>query len=241
MDEENFLAEIPREDETLEDMLNSVDKESQEEETPAESLPEKVETLELPDESVLKKNKAWEEMRTSNEALQARLDALEKPTSRAKSEFVSSLVGDNDDVEEKWAKEKESLKEEMKREMVQEQLDAQKKEQDEKERWTNWTAERLAEVEKEFGVNFKTDESKKNELSKVMLDYSPTDLQGNLDYRKGMKILNELSKVKETEKHSSTQAKKDIADATVSKETSVKETKDYYTSADLRGTDWRTL
>ena len=253
-EEKGFLADIPLEGgaSKIEDALDSVDKELQEskEETkveikePAESLPEK---LDLPDESILKKNSAWEEMRVSRETaeakareLEARLSALEKEDSSEKSEFVKSLVGDNEDVEQVWAKEKQSLKEEVKQELVREQLEAQRKEQEQKEHWIKWTNDRLSEVEKEFKVDFKTDESKKNELSKIMLDYSPTDEQGNLDYRKGMKILTELSKVKETEKHSSTQAKKNIADATVSKETEVKLNRDFVTSNDIRGKDWRT-
>ena len=250
---EGFLADIPLEGgaEKVEDALDSVEKELQEskeksEDKPAESLAEK---LELPDEeklAVQKRNSAFEEMRTAREEaerkaseLEARLSALEKEGSPEKSEFVSSLVGDNEDVEKVWAKEKQSLKEEVKQELVREQLDAQKKVQEEKEKWTKWTNDRLSEVEKEFKVDFKSDESKKNELSKIMLDYSPTDEQGNLDYRKGMKILNELSRVKETEKHSSTQAKKNIADATVSKETTVQQNKDFVTSNDIRGKDWR--
>ena len=243
--EGSLLAEVPREGESVEDVLNSVDKEL-EVEKPTESQTEK---LELPDEAILKKNSAWEEMREAREQaeakardLEARLSALEKEDSPVeKSEFVSSLVGDNEDVEAKWAKEKENLKEEVKREMIQDQLNAQKKEQEDRERWIKWTNDRLSEVEKEFNVNFKTDESKKNELSKIMLDYSPTDEQGNLDYRKGMKILTELDKVKMTEKHISTQVKKDIADATVSKETSVKPNKDYMTSQDFRKKDWRSM
>lgn len=243
-EEGNLLAEVPREGESVEDVLNSVDKELKVEK-PTESQTEK---LELPDEAILKKNSAWEEMREAREQAEAKardlelkLSALEKPESVEKSEFVSSLVGDNQEVEAKWAKEKENLKEEVKREMIQDQLDAEKKAKEQKEHWINWTNERLSEVEKEFNVNFKTDESKKNELSKIMLDYSPTDERGNLDYRKGMKILNELSKIKETEKHSSIQVKKDIADATVSKETSVKQNKDYMTSQDFRNKDWRSM
>lgn len=246
--EESDIANIPREGESAESLFNSVDKELQEveaevkAETPAEPLPEKeVEKLDLPDESILKKNSAWEEMRKTNEALEARLAALEKPDSVEKSEFVSSLVGDNQDIEAKWAKEKQSLKEEVKQEMVREQIEAAEKEQQQKEHWAKWTDDRLSEVEKEFNVNFKTDESKKNELSKVMLEYSPTDEAGNLDYRKGYKILNELSKVRAQEETQKTQVKKNIADATVSKETSVKQNKDYYTSQDLRGKDWRSL
>lgn len=246
MDKDSIFGEVPTEGQSIEEVLDAVDKE-QEVEKPAESPAEK-EVLELPDESVLKKNSAWEEMRVARETaetkareLETRLSALEKEDSPEKSEFVSSLVGDNEDVEAKWAKEKISLKEEVKREMVQDQLDAEQKAKEQKEHWANWTNDRLSEVEKEFNVDFKTDESKKNELSKIMLDYSPTDEQGNLDYRKGMKILNELDRVKVTEKNASIQVKKDIADATVSKETSVKKNKDYYTSQDLRGKDWRTI
>ena len=251
---DDIFADFPREGETVEEVLNSVDKEIQAEvetkeeskveiEKPAESQTEK---LELPDESVLKKNSAWEEMRIAREEaeakaqeLEARLSALEKDDSPEKSEFVKSLVGENEDVEKVWAKEKESLKEEVKREMVQEQLDAQRKEQEQKEHWAKWTNERLSEVEKEFNLDFKTDESIKNELSKVMRDYSPTDEQGNLDYRKGFKILTELSKVKVQEESQKTQVKKNIADATVSKETSAQSNKGFVTSNDLRGKDWR--
>ena len=244
---DEIFGEIPREGETVEEVLNSVDKELQVE-VPAESLPEK-EKLELPDESILKKNSAWEEMRTAREEaeakaqeLEARLQALENEgKGEEKSEFVAALVGENEEVSRSWAKEKESLKEEIKREQIQEQLEAQRKEKEQKEYWTKWTNDRLSEVEKEFNVDFKSDENKKNELSKVMLDYSPTDEQGNLDYRKGMKILNELSRVKEVEETQKTQVKKNIADASVSKETSTQSNRGFVTSNDIRGRDWRSF
>lgn len=242
MNEDTIFGDVPREGESLEQVLDSVDKELQGE-IPAESPSEK---LELPDEAILKKNSAWEEMRTAREEaeakardLEARLSALEKNDPVEKSDFVSSLVGDNDEVETKWALERQRIKEETKRELIQDQLDAQKKEQEQKEYWSKWTADRLAEVEKEFNVDFKADESKKNELSKVMLDYSPTDEQGNLDYKKGMKILTDLNKVKEIEESKKTQVKKDISDATVSKETGTQSNKGFVTSNDLRGKDWR--
>lgn len=243
--EEDSLANILREGEDNQNILDSVEKEL-EVAKPAESLPDKeIEKLELPDEEKLasqKRNSAFEEMRVKNETLEARLASLEKEESPEKSEFVSSLVGDNEDVEAKWAKERESLKEEIKRETIQDQLDAQEKKRVQDEHWKNWTQERFDEVEKEFKVDFKADENLKNELSVIMRDVSPTDEQGNLDYRKGMKLLNDLNKVKVTEKHASTQVKKDIADATVSKETSVQKNKDFLTSHDIRKAGgWRGL
>jgi hypothetical protein len=260
MSDESIFADLPREGETVEEVLNSVDKEVQaveeevkaETEVPAESQTEK-EKLDLPDESILKKNSAWEEMRIAREEaeakaqeLEARLTALEKGDNNTerevrKSEFVSSLVGDNEDVAEKWEKEKHSLKEQLKQELVQDQIDAQRKEQEQKEYWANWTQKKLGEVEAEFKVDFKADQSLKNELSKVMLDYSPTDEEGNLDYHKGMKIVTELRKVQVQEETQKTQVKKNIADATVSKETSVQTNKGFVTSNDIRGRDWRSF
>ena len=233
MEEENFLAGIPREGQTLDEVLNSVEKEL-EVEKPAESLTEK---LELPDEDKLgveKRNNAFEEMREArataeakSQALEARLSALEIPESSGKSEFVKSLVGDNEDVERVWAKEKESLKEEWKRELVQEELDTQNKAKEQKEHWAKWTQEQFDKV----GI---TDVNEKNSLSAIMIKYSPTDEQGNLDYGKGKEILNDLGKAKEEVATQKTQVKKNIADATVSKETSVQQNKDFYTSQDLR-------
>jgi len=245
MNIENIFADVPREGESIEEALDSVDKELQEEtteeSTPAESQPE--------NEPDLRQNSAWKELREARELaeakaqeLETRLKALESQDKTIeKSEFVTSLVGDNEDVAEKWEKEKENLKEEVKRELIREQIEAQEKEQQEKEHWTKWTEERLSEVERDFKVNFKDDESLKNELSKVMLDYTPTDEQGNLDYHKGMKLLTEMKKVQAQEETQKTQVKKNIADATVSTETSVQQNKGFVTSNDIRGKDWRSI
>jgi hypothetical protein len=241
MENDSIFAEIPREGETVEEVLASVEKELQVEE-PAESQAEKSEEI----EADLKKNEAWKELREerdrereAREALEARLEALEKDNTSEKSEFITSIVGENQEVEKHWARERESLIEEVKRELEQERLESQKKEREEKEHWEKWTADQLSEVEREFKVDFKADESKKNELSKVMLDYSPTDENGNLDYREGMRILTELSRVKEVEDKQKVQVKKDIADATVSTETSTEKDKGVVTSNDIRGKDWR--
>lgn len=237
---ENLFDEVPTEGQDIEAVLDKVDKET-EVEKPAESSADKE------GEPDLKKNDAWKEIRERAEKAEADKALLEEKLKNldkgeAKSEFVSALVGDNKDVEEKWLAEKASLKEEVKRELVQAELDAQKKDQEQKEYWLNWTNDRLSEVEKEFKVDFKTDESKKNELSNIMLDYSPTDEQGNLDYRKGMKILNDLTKVREVEEKSKTQVKKNIADSTISKQPSSEKNKDYLTTNDFRGgRGWRSV
>lgn len=242
---DNIFANAPREGETIDQVLDGlspeVDKE-QEVEKPAESQTEK--------EPDLKQNEAWKEIRQAREEAEAkarqleeRLNALEtapKEEKQEKSEFVTSLVGENEDVDRKWRQERENLKDEVKREMIQEQVRAQEKEAEQVQYWNKWTQDRFSEVEQEFNVNFTANPNLKNELAKLMQETTPTDAQGNLDYRKGMSLLQRLQKAEDKEQETKTQVKKNIADATVSKETSSKEAKNYLTRNDLRG-GWRGL
>lgn len=245
MDEENFLADIPREGENVEEILNSVDKELQEE-TPAESLPEEVVDL--------KKNETWKQMREDMEAerqarldLEERLKGFESKGLREEKEevnqpaFLTKMIGENEEVAKDWMQEKATIKEQVKQELIQEQIDAQKKETETREYWNKWTQERFNEVEQEFKVSFKTEPTLKNELAKIMNDYTPTDEQGNLDYKKGMKLLTDLKKAQVQAEDQKVQVKKNIADATVSNETQAKGNKGYLTSHDLRGKDFRSL
>ncbi len=249
--EDNIFAEVAREGETLDEILTpSVDKEL-EVEKPAESQTEKdIEKLDLPDESVLKKNSAWERMREEKEESDRKLQELESKLSALESkkeekpieqpEFLTDMVGKNEEIARKWQQERASIKEEAKQELVQAQIEAQKKEAETREYWNKWTQERFSEVEQEFKVDFKSNASLKNELAKIMNDYTPTDDKGNLDYRKGMKLLTDLKKAEAQQEDKKVQVKKNIADATVSKETSTKERKNFVTRNDLRG-GWRKL
>lgn len=245
MSDGDLLAEIPREGESVEDIFNSVDKELQEE-APAESLPEK---LDLPDEDILKKNNAWEEMREAREEaehkaqeLETRLAALETGNKEVEQpEFLTKMIGENEEVAKDWLKEKATIKEEVKQELIREQADLQRKDVETKKYWLEWTDARFKEVENDFKVNFKSQPSLKNELAKVMNDYTPTDEQGNLDYRKGMKLLTDLKKSQNADEDNKVQVKKNIADATVSRETSAQKNKGYLTSHDFRGKDWRQM
>lgn len=240
MENENIFADVPREGKTLEEVLNSVEKEP-EVEKPAESQAEKeIEKLELPDEEQLaiqKRNSAFEEMRKTNEELASRLESLEKEKEQAtfeQPEFLKKMIGENEEVTKDWQKEKEAIKAEVKQELIREQAEVQKKAAETKAYWNNWTLEQLDKV----GAK---DENTRNELKKVMADYTPTDEQGNLDYSKGMKLLTDLKKAQTQQEEQKVQVKKNIADATVSKETSNKESKDYVTSHDLRKKGWRGL
>jgi len=253
--EENIFADAEREGQTLEEFLDQHE-DSAKEEVPQESQAEKTEEkkVEKPKEEPepdLKKNQTWKEMREENERkekaleeLNARLAELEKQTKVEKLEqpaFLTDMIGENEDVARKYQEHERSIIERAKKEFLEEQRKEAEHKKAESEKWIKWTADRLQEVEKEYNVDFKANESLKNELSKVMIKYSPSDEHGNLDYRKGMEILNDLKKVSVEVETQKTEAKKKIADATVSKETNARQSKEYMTSNDFRNRGWRSL
>jgi hypothetical protein len=240
MEEDNIFADIPREGQSLEELDQDVDKELQVE-TPAES-----QTEEEPD---LKQNDTWREMREAREQaeqrayeLEQRLLALERGNEDIEQpEFLTDMIGENEEVARKYLEHEQSLKERIKAELIQDQIDAENKRQQEADRINKWRDDNYAMLEKEHNVNFSKDENLKNELAKTLIEYSPTDDQGNLDFRKGWKILTDLKRVAASEQSQRTQIKKSIADATVTKDTSTKEDKRYLDTNDLRGKDWRSL
>lgn len=248
MEEENIFANAPHEGETPEEFFKeeseSVDKEL-EVEKPAESQAEKEE------ESDLKLNSTWKEMREEVRAeKQARLDLeqrLQEIESKGKidepieqPEFLTKMIGQNEEVAKDYRSYESELKEKIKQELIEDQVKAQEKEEETKQYWNKWTQERFKEVESEFKVNFTAEPTLRNELAKIMTDYTPTDEQGNLDYRKGMKLLTDLKKSELREEEQKVQVKKTISDASVSRETSSKQTKDFLTAKDMRG-GWRSI
>ncbi len=54
-------------------------------------------------------------------------------------------------------------------------------------------------------------------------------------------LLTDLKKAQSQEEDQNIQVKKNLADATVSRETSAQKNKGYLTSHDLRGKDWRQM
>ena len=237
---ENMFDDVPREGETVEEFLEKLSPDGDNEvEAPAESSAEKTEAevLDL-QESELKKNARWEEMR---EELQAEREAREELANKLKEfetreteqpEFLTDMVGENETVAKNFAKYRQEEREIIKQELIRDQQEAQAKEQEQREHWQKWTQDQFDKV----GAK---DENTKNELSKIMIDFSPSDDQGNLDYSKGMKILTSLKEANKADDKEKIEVKKAIADATVSRETSTTEKKDYVTSADLRKYGWR--
>lgn len=146
--------------------------------------------------------------------------------------WFSNAFGDNEYVYQEWKNyeeqrsqtEREQIKAELKQEF---QAAAQQRAQEE-QRWNNWVDENINSL-KEQGYNFN-----QNELMKIMMDYTPTDDQGNLSFEKGYKLYERLKQPNS----SSSKEKKDIASKSISENKPDVKSRDYKTPDDLRGKSW---
>lgn len=250
---EDFLADFPQEGQNIDEVLDTLADGIKQEEATAESLTEKASEEETKDEvpteskEDLKKNDTWKQMREELEferaervkaqeearKLETRMQEIVVNKQSSQPEFLTDLIGENPEVASKYQSHVSLLKEEIKRELIEEQVSQARKAQEEKAYWDKWTNEQFEKV----GA---TDENIRNELGKIMRDYTPTDEQGNLSYEKGMKILNDLKKAQIAETEVKTQVKKNVADATVSRETNTSKNRDFVNQHDLRklGSGW---
>lgn len=246
--------------EVKEDPFSSLVKE--ENDTPAESSPENNNVKEEPVQGEIE-NKPSENTEPENEPFHKRWQAREEKLKRELEEkrlqdiealrqefeqrFTSRPASEEDVEIPKWfvtlygedpvaykaMQEADAIrKEEIKRELIenlkQEQLQAQQEEQ----KWNKWVDEGIASLE-EQGLKFN-----RNELINTMLQYGPTDEEGNYDFKKGYDILVALKGPQNT---STTLAKKKVASLSSTSKGAEPNRKPYMTSADLRHKSWDNL
>lgn len=148
-------------------------------------------------------------------------------------EWFKTLYGDNEQAYKQYAEHHQNEVNEIEQNLIQRQEDQRQKATQEAQKWDKWVGDEIGKLRDE-GKEF--DE---NRLKKVMLDYSPTDSNNNLDFQKGYKIYEVLeTKVDNTAK---SEARKQLADMTVRSSKGEKEKKDYMTSNDLRNKSWANI
>lgn len=141
--------------------------------------------------------------------------------------WFQKLYGDDrESWQEYQADEKERFNA-LKQSIVQEQVESQKKYEESVKRWEGYSKDQMQALEDE-GKSFD-----RNELMKVVLDYQPTDAQGNFDFKKAYQIL-ELTKRAEHDPAKS-EARKNLAASTTSDNKGESNPKDYMTPKDFRG------
>lgn len=222
------------------------------EETPADSAPEKEEVEEEEAEGVepvaednvpfhqhprwVEREKELKELRERDEAMAAELAEIRAAkTSQEDTEipaWFSELYGDNVTAYQKYQEHEQSRTEEIKNQILTEQQTAAQKAQQETERWNKWVEDEISSLQAE-GNTFD-----RNKLINTMLEYSPTDANNNLDFKKGMAIYKALEGKPDTAK---AEARKELADTATVTTKGEPAKKDYMTPAELRNKSWASL
>lgn len=251
MDKENVFADVTVEGAKETEALFSDNKET----TPAESQPAKEEEGKEPVQGEPNAEPKeddpfhirWRERETKLKAdYEARLEEKareleEKFSSRFKSDdepvsipkWFSRIHGEDPDAWNEYKEYDAEQRETIKRELVEEQ-EAQRRQADEEVKyWNKWVDDEVSRLSTE-GKQFD-----RNELIKVMLDYRPTDQEGNFDFNAGYRILEAL-KIKEADPEKS-QARKKIADLSTKSSNTPEAKKTYVSSVDIRKKSWSDL
>lgn len=182
--------------------------------------------------------KLREELEAESEAkLQALRDEFaekykpEKPSQIPK--WFSRVYGDDPETWSEYSEYEKGLRDEIKQEVIEAQ-EAQKAQAEEEVQYWNKFID--SEIDRLVSDGKKFD---RNEFIKVMLDYRPTDADGNLDFDAGYRIL-EATKIKEADPERS-KARKQLADTTTKSSNAGGKSKGYMTPADFKGKSWGQL
>lgn len=240
------LADIPSDGLELKDIQKEEEKETPAE-SPAEKKPEeeKEEKQEQkPEENseedkipfhkhprfkelVEEKNQYKQELDKLREEVQSQISEIKESRSGTKiPAWFTELYGENETAWNKYQEHDKENREEIKRELRDEIQREQKEKEESANKWNNWIEDQINSL-KEEGKKFD-----RNELMKVMMEYKPSDENGNLDFQKGYQIM-EVLKKKDPEKIN---ARKEIVDEGNSK--AEPQAKKWFTPDDMRGKGW---
>lgn len=239
--EEDFLANVPKEGA---DPFADFEKDTQSD-PPPEKEPETGEPAQgdSTEEKPLPfhEHPRWKERETELKELREQRDADARAIAELKDRIKPSdveipekfvkLYGDNPDAYKAYREFENERKELIKQELQQELEQKAQKEQEQAAHWTKWVDEQIADLKAE-GKTF--DE---NELKKTMVDFKPTDGNGNLDFKAGFRIYEALHK----DDGARSRARKELADTTTRATPGEKKVKDYMTPNDLRHRSWGSL
>ena len=238
---DEIFADIPKEgDDPFKDMETVTPSESQPENEPKVEEPvvgdDNTPSAEAEENVPFHKHPRWQQMQekaSKVDTLEAELAELrESVTRRSDSsdievpESFKRLYGDDPEAYKAYREEQVRLKEELKQELIREQIEEVQREEAERTHWLGWIDEQHERL-KSLGRSYD-----RNELDKIMLDYAPTDADGNLDYDKGY-ALYETIKASKPQSTNST-ARKQLAAAATATTTGDPPKKDFMTPADLR-------
>lgn len=125
------------------------------------------------------------------------------------------------------------VKAQIKQELIEEQTKEATQKAAEEKKWADWVNTSLEKLEDE-GNRFD-----RNELQKVALEYLPTDMEGNIDFGKALRIMNQLKSQQTAVAEVKSDARKRLADtASGSSSRADKAPAKFQTTQSLRGKSW---
>ena len=246
---DELFADIPSEGDPIESVFKDT-----ETDTPSDSQPEEEPKGDKPvvgddtpppteeDNVPFHKHPRWQQMQekaSKVDDLERELHELREnvthrePSDQEVPESFQKLYGNDPVAYKAYREEQIRLKDELKRELFEEQEAATRAEREESEKWTNWVEDEFTRLQSD-GKQFD-----RNELGKIMLDYAPTDANGNLDFDKGLALYETLKSAKTAPVNST--ARKQLAAAATATTTGETPKKDYMTTEDLRSKSWSAL
>lgn len=250
------LADIPREDQTLEEFFGDKEQESPsdpppenepEGDKPAEGDDTQSESEDKPEEEEDEPfHKRWkvreEKLKTElreefeQELEQVRNSVVPAPATDSETEVPDSFKRLYGDDPEAYKAFKSEIRRELEDEWAakeQAQAEARQKEAEEAAYWQNWVKTELDTLEAS-GEKFD-----RNELTQVMLKYKPTTEDGNFDFQAGLEIYKALNPTEDTSAKS--KARKQIADSITAPSKGEPAKRDFQTPETLRNVSWHSL
>ena len=203
------------------------------------------------------KHPRWKAMHDENAALkqslqefmQSQRQVLERiappqvqaPQQEQIPEWFVKAYGDDPQVWEAHQTFMREQREAIKNDLLREQQEMQMRQTQEAQAQEKWVDDSLAAVEQSYGVKLQPGESTTNEFIKFVIDFKPTDNEGNLDLVNGWKLFQEMRKPQEQAKQAASQARKSLASSTMStdKGNAGTKTKDFFTPADFKNKGWK--
>jgi hypothetical protein len=150
-------------------------------------------------------------------------------------EWFTELYGDNQVAWSKYEQREKAREEEIEKRVLTAYETKQQEQVDQSKKWEKWVDDQVELLENE-GKKFD-----RNELIKTVLDYRPTDEQGNFDLRKGYDIMEALKGKQDAVKTQASLERKKIADTTSKAGGGDSPKKDYMTPSDLRNKSWNQI
>ncbi len=259
---DDFLANVKQEDEVITEAPAKTDEPAKE--TPAVPPADKTNKAAEPSQGgantpeanvPFHKHPRWiktqeelAELRKYRDESKTRLETYEQMMSRlGKTEATSAVqipewfpkTGNQKADEQKYQEYlnyENGVKAQIKQELVEEQTKEATQKAAEEKKWTDWVNTSLDKLEDE-GNKFD-----RNELQKVALEYLPTDLEGNIDFGKALKIMTQLKAQSVAVQEVKSDARKRLADtASGSNVRADKPAPKFETTRSLRNQSWDSL